>query len=263
MTSAELIRILSKRIWDMGNANLKSYFPHVSYKGNAFVLQVSMISPSPVHPFSKMSCLLALNICGSVCLFQYFKSVLNPLGLQYAGAIHIPTICILKKCRQATFLSNDLQRSWSPSLSRMNLISAASTVITFTAWSWNLTPQETPSAGGHGPHFEKQLFTALVCLSFGARCATDNMIHYLVGHWNERHTDICGMSSVVFSRRLITNVVTLAPDFTETPGIPVLITGVLNTSWYLIRQVLDPLLQACPDSSCILRNFCVCYLFLF
>ena len=81
-----------------------------------------------------------------------------------------------------------------------------------------------------------------------------------MGHWNERGTDICGVSPAVFSWRLVTNVVSPAPDFSETPGIPLLIAAVLNTSGYLIRQVLNPLPQVCPGPSWVPHNGCVLFL---
>lgn len=60
-----------------------------------------------------------------------------------------------------------------------------------------------PGQEAQGPHFEKQLLAAPVCFSFNARCTGDGMIYYFVGHWNETHTDICGMSSMAFSWRPI------------------------------------------------------------
>lgn len=56
-----------------------------------------------------------------------------------------------------------------------------------------------PVQEARGPHFEKQLIAAPACFPFNARCTSDRMIYYFVGHWNDMYIDICGMSSMVCS----------------------------------------------------------------
>ena len=168
----------------------------------------------------------------------------------------------MRKYRKVTLFPNDLWRSWKPGLRRMNLTGEHPSSSPSQRGPDTSHPAQTLGTGGHRPRFEKQLLTAPVWFSFAAGCATDSIIYRPVGHWNERHTDVREMSLAEFSWRLITNVVSQAPDFSESPGIPVLIAAVLNTSGYLIRQVLNAFLQACPGPSWVPRNGCAGCLFL-
>lgn len=60
-----------------------------------------------------------------------------------------------------------------------------------------------------------------------------------LGHWNEVHTDICGMSSTAFSRRPITE-----RKYARRCGTPVLTVGVLKRT--LLSGKVSLLLQARP-----------------
>lgn len=100
VTSSEPINILAKGTWDVGNMNLKFIF-HVFLRKIMilFCRYQLIILQSPVPPSSQMSCLMAVNVYESVCPPQYLGSVLNPLGLQYAREIYIPTLCTLRKSK--------------------------------------------------------------------------------------------------------------------------------------------------------------------